>query len=512
MHLATRAGSRRRTWRALLAVALPAVIAVVALPAAATAAVVEEAPNGTLQYRAASGEINSLSVSDPDRIRALEIRDLTGLTSRTPLCAQVSTIRIRCAIGIRLGEARLGDRNDTFAISASTPIVVDGGTGNDSYTAGTAPGISQVEFRGGANSDHVSYSQADRGVRISNDGAANDGRIGLDFDNIRTDVEQLDGSRFGDEITGVGDATVSCCQTDISGGQGNDVLRAAGGAVSTLFDMGRVADGADRIIGGSGGSTVLYEDRSRPVNVTLNFGGADDGEAGERDEITGSNEAVFGGQAGDTIRAPAGSIAAHMLIGNGGGDTVEGANGSDFLVGNQGGDTIVANGGDDDVFAADGEGDIVGCGPGTDDTAQLDPNTVDVSSSCENRSVIGTLRLTPKTLTAKAGKPARMRLSWRHPISWRKLRALELRLTQRGAPVGEVTIRPRGERISADGAVELVRRHSRLSHKGKTVAARLAIRLDESVTAQALTAEVEAIDTRGRRQLERDAATVRVAR
>jgi hypothetical protein len=44
------------------------------------------------------------------------------------------------------------------------------------------------------------------------------------------------------------------------------------------------------------------------------------------------------------------------------------------------------------------------------------------------------------------------------------------------------------------------------------VTARLAIRLDESLAGQTLKAEVEATDTRGRRQLERDAGTVRVAR
>ena len=41
--------------------------------------------------------------------------------------------------------------------------------------------------------------------------------------------------------------------------------------------------------------------------------------------------------------------------------------------------------------------------------------------------------------------------------------------------------------------------------------AQLALRLDKSLAGQTLKAEVEATDTRGARQLERDAATVRVA-
>ena len=87
-----------------------------------------------------------------------------------------------------------------------------------------------------------------------------------------------------------------------------------------------------------------------------------------------------------------------------------------------------------------------------------------------------------------------MRLSWRHPVSWRKLRTVELRLTRNGAPVGEVSIRPRGERISAEGAVRLARKQSQLTHEGKTVIARLAVRLDKSLAGQTLTAEVEATD------------------
>ena len=114
-------------------------------------------------------------------------------------------------------------------------------------------------------------------------------------------------------------------------------------------------------------------------------------------------------------------------------------------------------------------------------------------------------------MAARAGKPAQVRLSWRHPRAWRKVRSIELRLYRDGAPVGEVTIRPRRERISADGAVELVRKQTRLARKGKMVTARLAVRLDDSLAGQTLTAEVEATDMRGARQLERDAGTVRVA-
>jgi hypothetical protein len=356
-------------------------------------------------------------------------------------------------------------------------------------------------------------------VRLSNDGAANDGRPGLDDDNIGRDVENLNGSRLGDDISAAAGQDAQGCDSRcqfVSGGLGDDILRATvAGGQFTRIDMGRAADGADRIIGGPGHSSIIYADRTRPVTATLNFGGADDGEAGERDEITGSNEEVFGSSADDTIRAPAGSTARHSLFGFGGSDTVEGADGPDQLVGDgqvggaDGVDTIIGNGGDDRIFARDGIGDIIGCGLGTD-TADRDPNTVDVASSCENGSV-GVLRLQPKTLRARAGESARLTLSWRHPRAWRQLRRVTLRLYSGEFAAGAVAISPRTSRIADRGAVSVLRR-SRLASNGKTVSARLRLRFDRKLAGRRLRLEVEAVDVRGARELGRRAGSIRVGR
>ena len=104
-----------------------------------------------------------------------------------------------------------------------------------------------------------------------------------------------------------------------------------------------------------------------------------------------------------------------------------------------------------------------------------------------------------------------MRLSWRHPAGWKRLGKIQVRLSSNGAPVGTITIQPRAERVSAAGEVTLARRATRLAHKGKTVTAHLSVRLGESLAGQKLTAEVEATDTRGHRQIERGAGIVKVA-
>jgi hypothetical protein len=102
-------------------------------------------------------------------------------------------------------------------------------------------------------------------------------------------------------------------------------------------------------------------------------------------------------------------------------------------------------------------------------------------------------------------------LSWRHPQGWRKLRSVTLRLTDAGMPVGSVTITPRDGRVEAHGLVRVARKATALERRGKAVDARLGLRVDPSVAGRRLRLEVEATDTRGRRQLERDAATLRVA-
>jgi len=408
----------------------------------------------------------------------------------------------------------MGDGNDTARnIHTQLPVLIEGGSdrGQDTYDAGNPPFLTQVKFRGGDGVDFASYAGAGqgpggRGVRISNDGVANDGRPGLDTDNIGRDVEVLTGSRFADEITGAGDRVVA--NTFVEGGQGDDVLRAGSSGRNVVFEMGPVADGADKILGGPTPTIIDYRDRTRAVTATLNFGGADDGEAGEGDEIIGGNEAVFGGAAGDIIRAPFGSTAAHELFGTGGDDTIDGADGNDRLTGGPGADTITAFRGDDRIFAKDGEKDTLTCGFDTD-TAEADG--FDSVGFCENVT-IGVLRLAPKALRTKAGQAARLRLSWRHPKAWKQLKTIELRLLSReGLAVGEVTIRPRAQRISAHGAVRLAAKHSRLARKGRTVSARLALRLDQSLAGRRLRLEVEATDQRGRRQLEPKAGRIRVA-
>jgi Ca2+-binding RTX toxin-like protein len=516
MHRPVFAGPRRRTRRALLAAALPAALAAVALPSAADAARVQMVNSGAARiasYGADAGEVNNLRVSFTSAGIVFD--------DQVPIRTLDSECRIDAAgNGVCPGHAteiivNTGDRNDTIRYTAPHGGAVFAGDGADTIFGGLRQAafgrqIERVIYRGNdsrldVGTDTVSYREASSGVEVNlADSAttqpilANDGRPGIDREHIENDLELVEGSNFDDTLFG------SDRNETFRGLNGNDVI--SGGAGNDTIDEGSAPDGADTISGDAGAhDRIFYSTRTSGVNVSLGDGRANDGAPGEQDNVNGSVEDIGGTNFRDVLT---GGSPANTIDGFGGNDTITGGRGDDTLSAGTGNNGVTAGIGNDVIFARNNAIDDVDCGTEAD--------TLDRDTS-ENRIVgcekvqVGALGLAPKAITAKANKTARLRLSWRHPQSWRKVRKLELRLTRGGVPVGEVAIRPQAKEISADGAVEVVRKHARLAHKGKTVTARLAVRLDASLAGETLTAEVEATDTRGARQLERDAGTVRVA-
>jgi Ca2+-binding RTX toxin-like protein len=133
------------------------------------------------------------------------------------------------------------------------------------------------------------------------------------------------------DIISVG--TSAPVRATLRGGSGNDTLR--GGLRSDL------------LLGGTGRDTVTYSGRPADVTVTL-AGGADDGAAGEADEVVEVERAV-GGNGFDTL---IGNDFGNRLSGGPGDDRLDGAGGIDTLIGGRGQDLL--QGGDgDDVFTAD---------------------------------------------------------------------------------------------------------------------------------------------------------------
>lgn len=180
------------------------------------------------------------------------------------------------------------------------------------------------------------------------------------------------------------------------GGPGNDVVEGGPGD-DVLAESGTAANGSDTLTGGAGNDLVTYAGRTRAVRADL-AGDRDDGQRGERDQISGVQN-LTGGRAGDRLT---GSLASNVLVGGGGSDVLAGAGGSDtlhastevffagrsrtrdrlsggagrdYLVGTAGGnridpgtgpDTVEAGGGNDRIRARDKSSDDVSCGRGHD--------------------------------------------------------------------------------------------------------------------------------------------------
>ena len=279
-----------------------------------------------------------------------------------------------------------------------------------------------------------------------------------------------------------------------------------------IFNEGPVPNGADNIQGQAGGDIVVYVERTTGVTVDMASLARNSGAPGEGDFIDPNTNDALGTIAADTMIGGSGANVFHAgggddtLHGNGGSDTLRGDNGIDRLVGGTEADSLFGGNDNDTLDAGDNFADTrMDCESGTGDILIADLNDRN-ASNCETVRNVGVLKLAPTAITAKAGKVAKLRMTWSHPTSWKQLRKVELRIED----AGKVVVRPRAERIEDNGAVKVMRA-SRLTSKGKKVTAHLALKLDKSLAGETLSVDVEATDVKGRRQLQQDAGTIRVS-
>ena len=492
-----------RLTRALLGAALAAA----AIPASAGAATVEvfdtefSAPHAA-SYTAAPGEINDVRISetadggtlfsDSAPLRIVGGSSLDG-------CRLTGVGDVLCAPNVRPSGVELGDGNDTIRYSASEDLGLprfggglDAGAGNDTIFAGIRRNAAGTLFilGGSGIADKVTYASAPSGATVSLDGQSNDDVLSGDRHNVFSGVESVDGSNFGDRI----DGSDAAHRERITGGLGSDILN--GGNGPDVFHEGSVASGSDDINGEGGVDLVDYSQRTVGVDIFHDFA-FNDGASGERDLVDPSVEDMFGSQAVDHITAGPGP---NVIRGFGGGDTIRTGLGDDTLDGGTGVDTLLGEGDDDTLDTVDNTPDVMRCGTG-DDTLNRDLQDVD-ATSCETVNSVGTLALATKGST--------LRVAWTHPVSWKQLRQVAVRLKDGNKLAGRVMIRPRAERIDDSGAVHVKR--SKLVHRGKTVTAKLTLRYDRTLAGKRLKADVIAVDVRGTKQVERNAATLRVAR
>jgi hypothetical protein len=384
------------------AVAGAALALVLACGAAPAGAATVRVSGDTLEFRAAPGEVNLLSISRP--AAQIVLRHRPGF-SPPPISAAgggctSSGTEAQCpAAGVTKLDIDLGDGDDqldsALSVSLSGYSILKGGAGNDvMYGTGGdddlygGPGNDRLDgndgadfIHGGDGSDWAVYDTSGPGspVTASLDGLANDGAGGSLDDNVDPDkdVENLAGGEGDDLLTG--DDSYNMLD---GGGSGNDHLRGRGD--SDVLDGG---SGDDVLDGGEGTDGADYSHRAAPVTVDLEAGTA--GEAGERDTLIDVN-AVGGGSGNDTLR---GSNAYNAIAGGRGDDTIDGRGGGDELSGGDGADAIAAR---------DGELDAVDCGAGFDSTV-ADAN--DLLYGCESADLPSAGEPAPPAAPAPAPEP-----------------------------------------------------------------------------------------------------------
>jgi Ca2+-binding RTX toxin-like protein len=294
---------------------------------------------------------------------------------------------------------------------------LDGGDGRDLLDGG----LGADAMSGGPGAyDWVSYSYGFPGpsrtdpVYVTIDGVANDGEkpAGIsEGDNVKVDIEIVTGGWANDSISGSADAeTLSGGPggndilnglgggDTLNGGEGNDTLNGGDGD-DTLYgdddnDVLNGGAGEDNLDGGigkdtiAGGAGIDVAKYFRILAVTVRLDNlANDGEAGEGDNVKSDVEDLQGGSEPDTFVGSAlpnaffGNAGADVLNGGAGNDELWGGSGADQIVGGSGQDTLLGHGGDDRLDSRDTVADYDACGAGTD---QVMRNVGDsVEADCE---------------------------------------------------------------------------------------------------------------------------------
>ncbi len=258
-----------------------------------------------------------------------------------------------------------------------------GGEGNDTFTSAATDDGADT-FHGGDGTDLADYStrtSSTSSVTVTIDNTADDG-IGGENDNVRTDVENVRGTGADDTITGSDENNV------LSGGPGNDTIMGGDGddtlngdAGDDIFMTDTATDGADVFAGGAGTDTVNTSSRSADQTITVD-GRANDGIAGEDDNVRTDVENIIGGAGDDTITGGSG---ANRIDGRGGDDTISGGAGNDTLIGGLGDDTLNGDAGNDTFVSTSTDGaDVMAGGIGTD-TVDYSARTASVTVTLDDQ-------------------------------------------------------------------------------------------------------------------------------
>jgi len=234
---------------------------------------------------------------------------------------------------------------------------IDSGPGNDTLLTHQDFTMPITQWDAGTGDDTIDFSEVD-GAHV--DGNVDTGHGSFDVEGYGVEVEAVEavvGSPQADNLRLV-------CACTVSPGLGNDTVQLLGDGARFLAEA--APDGAD-VVGTTDdvASTVDYSLRTTVVSLTSD-GDANDGAAGEGDNIGSAATTLTGGLGADTIVGSAvdntivGGPGANVLTGRGGDDRIEGGNGKDTLNGGAGNDHLLGHGAADKLVGGDGDDTLLG--------------------------------------------------------------------------------------------------------------------------------------------------------
>jgi hypothetical protein len=243
---------------------------------------------------------------------------------------------------------------------------------------------------------------------------------------------------------------------------------------------------ADTMRVGSGGSVMLGSDADVDVR---------DFSATEVSLQGGFGSDFLSGRGGAPASIPGPATTKVTMFGEQGDDTVvDGPLPGDQLQGNEDNDTL---------FSHDFKSLDINFGQQGFDQATMDLGDSRPLNDIEKVNVIGIgrLKLSPRAISARAGRPARVTLAWKHPKASTQLRSLTLVANDAGRGIAWIAIKPASGRISGKGALDAAR-GSTVARHGKWVTADLRLRPSKQLAGKTLRLAVEATDAHGKRQIE----------
>ena len=228
-----------------------------------------------------------------------------------------------------------------LGVQCKTPnrVVANLGGGSDALQVGLDEAPVTVEIHAaGAGGDDV-FSGSD-GRDVYSGGPGNDelkGFGGNDLLNGEDGDDTLEGGEGNDELNGLAGID------HLTGDAGNDTIRGGDGDDDLDYRPLYALDGSDTVAGGPGHDKFGYFGRTTGVSINLD-NSANDGQAGEADNILIDVEEVDGSDVADVM---IGSAGANGLAGRGGDDQITGGPGNDILYGDSDDDRIDGGDGDD---------------------------------------------------------------------------------------------------------------------------------------------------------------------